>query len=127
MMASGRAVTTIEGLATQDGDLHPMERAFIDCDAFQCGFDSARAVPGVLDILTYQNANVVKPLNTFSEGGQAASSIVPLSSPKIWRDGQIVALVVAETFEAASEAAQKIDIQYDVETPSATFGSKERR
>jgi xanthine dehydrogenase YagT iron-sulfur-binding subunit len=37
-MASGRAVTTIEGLATQDGALHPMQRAFIDCDAFQCGY-----------------------------------------------------------------------------------------
>ncbi|MEV4754747.1 (2Fe-2S)-binding protein [Micromonospora sp. NPDC049559] len=32
-----RRVTTIEGLA--DGDrLHPMQQAFIDCDAFQCGF-----------------------------------------------------------------------------------------
>ena len=73
--------------------------------------DASRAAPGVLDILTYQNANEIKPLKTFSQGGQAGSSIVPLSSPKIWHDGQIVALVVAETFEAATEAAQKIAIQ----------------
>ena len=33
----GREVTTIEGLAT-DGELHPMQRAFIEHDAFQCGF-----------------------------------------------------------------------------------------
>ncbi|MBF9134475.1 (2Fe-2S)-binding protein [Plantactinospora sp. S1510] len=34
---AGRRVTTVEGLA--DGDrLHPMQQAFIDCDAFQCGF-----------------------------------------------------------------------------------------
>lgn len=34
---SGRRVTTIEGLA--DGDaLHPVQRAFIEHDAFQCGF-----------------------------------------------------------------------------------------
>ncbi|MBO0870626.1 MAG: (2Fe-2S)-binding protein, partial [Micromonosporaceae bacterium] len=34
---SGRQVTTIEGLA--DGDnLHPMQQAFIDHDAFQCGY-----------------------------------------------------------------------------------------
>src|SRR5687768_15609414 len=32
----GRTVTTIEGLA-RDGELHPMQRAFIDHDAFQCG------------------------------------------------------------------------------------------
>jgi xanthine dehydrogenase YagT iron-sulfur-binding subunit len=34
----GRPVTTIEGLATPDGALHPMQQAFIDNDAFQCGY-----------------------------------------------------------------------------------------
>ena len=33
----GRAVTTIEGLAGAGG-LHPMQQAFIDHDAFQCGY-----------------------------------------------------------------------------------------
>jgi xanthine dehydrogenase YagT iron-sulfur-binding subunit len=36
--ADGRAVTTIEGLAGADGQLHPMQQAFIDNDAFQCGY-----------------------------------------------------------------------------------------
>lgn len=31
-------VTTIEGLAGPDGGLHPMQQAFIDQDAFQCGY-----------------------------------------------------------------------------------------
>jgi xanthine dehydrogenase YagT iron-sulfur-binding subunit len=31
-------VTTIEGLAQPDGTLHPMQQAFIDQDAFQCGY-----------------------------------------------------------------------------------------
>jgi xanthine dehydrogenase YagT iron-sulfur-binding subunit len=34
----GRAITTIEGLAAADGTLHPMQQAFIDHDAFQCGY-----------------------------------------------------------------------------------------
>jgi xanthine dehydrogenase YagT iron-sulfur-binding subunit len=34
----GQAVTTIEGLAKPDGKLHPMQQAFIDHDAFQCGY-----------------------------------------------------------------------------------------
>jgi xanthine dehydrogenase YagT iron-sulfur-binding subunit len=34
----GRAVTTIEGLAKPNGELHPMQQAFIDQDAFQCGY-----------------------------------------------------------------------------------------
>ena len=33
-----RSVTTIEGLAQANGDLHPMQQAFIDHDAFQCGY-----------------------------------------------------------------------------------------
>ena len=35
--ASGGALTTIEGLAG-DVELHPMQQAFIDHDAFQCGY-----------------------------------------------------------------------------------------
>ncbi len=36
--ADGRVVTTIEGLAGSDGALHPMQQAFVDHDAFQCGY-----------------------------------------------------------------------------------------
>ena len=36
--AEGREVTTIEGLAGADGALHPMQQAFLDHDAFQCGY-----------------------------------------------------------------------------------------
>ncbi len=38
--AAGRNVTTIAGLATE-GTLHPMQRAFLDAQAFQCGFCTA--------------------------------------------------------------------------------------
>ena len=34
----GCAVTTIEGIAAADGTLHPMQQAFIDHDALQCGY-----------------------------------------------------------------------------------------
>ena len=37
LVAEDQEITTIEGLA-QDGKLHPMQRAFIDQDAFQCGY-----------------------------------------------------------------------------------------
>jgi xanthine dehydrogenase YagT iron-sulfur-binding subunit len=37
VMQDGAEVTTIEGLA-QDGALHPLQQAFIDHDAFQCGY-----------------------------------------------------------------------------------------
>ncbi|MHB8661644.1 MAG: (2Fe-2S)-binding protein [Acidimicrobiales bacterium] len=37
VQARGHAVTTVEGLATEDG-LHPVQEAFWDSHAFQCGF-----------------------------------------------------------------------------------------
>ncbi len=38
LSAQGKAVTTIEGLAKPNGDLHPVQQAFVDHDAFQCGY-----------------------------------------------------------------------------------------
>src|ERR1700704_7139736 len=38
--AANREVTTIEGLSN-NGDLHPMQQAFLDAQGFQCGFCSA--------------------------------------------------------------------------------------
>jgi xanthine dehydrogenase YagT iron-sulfur-binding subunit len=37
VVCEGREVTTIEGLAA-DGELHPMQEAFVAADAFQCGY-----------------------------------------------------------------------------------------
>jgi xanthine dehydrogenase YagT iron-sulfur-binding subunit len=33
----GRQITTVEGIATEDG-LHPLQQAFIEHDGFQCGY-----------------------------------------------------------------------------------------
>lgn len=40
----GRRVTTIEGLADSSGRLHPLQQAFLDHFAFQCGF----CTPGMI-------------------------------------------------------------------------------
>ncbi|GHA87378.1 molybdopterin-dependent oxidoreductase [Streptomyces termitum] len=39
--AEGRAVTTVEGLASPDGELHPVQRRFLDAQGYQCGFCTA--------------------------------------------------------------------------------------
>ncbi len=84
----------------------------------------ARAVDGVIEIFTHKNmADAIKQVKFKSMGGPASTSVVPLSSPKIWYAGQIVAMVVADRFEAAQEAAHRLKISYAEEKPSATFGS----
>jgi xanthine dehydrogenase YagR molybdenum-binding subunit len=84
----------------------------------------ARKVNGLIDILTHENmTDAIRQVPFMAAGGPAATSIVPLSSPQIWHDGQIVAMVLADRFEAARDAARRLKITYVEEQPSATFGS----
>jgi aerobic-type carbon monoxide dehydrogenase small subunit (CoxS/CutS family) len=46
-----RTVVTIEGLAT-DGRLHPVQQAFVDAQAFQCGFCTPGMVIGAVALLS---------------------------------------------------------------------------
>jgi aerobic-type carbon monoxide dehydrogenase small subunit (CoxS/CutS family) len=49
----GAAVTTVEALA-RDGELHPVQQAFLDCDAVQCGFCTPGQVMSTLGLLAHQ-------------------------------------------------------------------------
>ncbi|ETR77144.1 xanthine dehydrogenase [Afipia sp. P52-10] len=84
--------------------------------------DRARAVPGVLDILTHENTGDLKSIKYEAGGGGPTTSIQDLG-PDIRHDGQIIAMVVADSFEAAREGAYCIETAYESETPSATFGA----
>ena len=82
----------------------------------------AQAVPGVLDILTQDNTQELKEVK-YSPGGGGCSTSIQGLGPQIDHAGQIIAVVVADTFEAAREAAMKVKVTYTAEAPSATFGS----
>jgi xanthine dehydrogenase YagR molybdenum-binding subunit len=87
-------------------------------DSFE--LDQAQTVAGVIDILTYEN---VGKLAKEAPGPDGKPSTTTLENAKIWHAGQIVAIVVADTYEAAREAAHKVQVTYVTETPSATFES----
>jgi aerobic carbon-monoxide dehydrogenase small subunit len=52
--AQGSTVTTIEGLASADGKLHPMQEAFRDCHGLQCGFCTPGMVMSAVDLVQRQ-------------------------------------------------------------------------
>ncbi len=72
--------------------------------------NEAAAQPGVLDIITYQNCpRLHQPAEPIASQGQ---SLVPLQSADIAYYGEHVGIVVAESFEAATAAADLVSITY---------------
>jgi len=53
--ADGCSITTIEGLAAEDGTLHPMQAAFRDCHGLQCGFCTPGMVMSAIDLVTHHD------------------------------------------------------------------------
>jgi xanthine dehydrogenase YagR molybdenum-binding subunit len=90
-------------------------------DAFD--LSAAKGIRGVVDIVTHENAEKLKEAKLFSNGGYTSSTIQPLKSADIAQEGQIVAVVLAETFEAARQAAYAVKVNYTAAIPTTTFDS----
>ena len=56
VMKDGAEVTTIEGLASDDA-LHPLQQAFIDHDAFQCGYCTPGQICSAAGLIAERKAN----------------------------------------------------------------------
>jgi xanthine dehydrogenase YagR molybdenum-binding subunit len=83
---------------------------------------AARAIPGVLEILTWRDVGArVAPGRMMLLDGYMGSTIAPLRSEQILHAGQIVAVVVAESFESAREAAHVLEVRYESASAAATF------
>ena len=79
--------------------------------------DAARAVPGVLDILSHAHRPKTRKLDLFYKDmvAPAGSPFKPFFSSAVLYSGQPVALVLAETFEAARYAASLVQVEYEVQ------------
>lgn len=67
VQADGEEVTTIEGLATE-GALHPLQQAFWEHHALQCGFCTPGMVMSALDLLTRNPAPAEDEIRDWLEG-----------------------------------------------------------
>jgi xanthine dehydrogenase YagT iron-sulfur-binding subunit len=74
VMAQGSEITTIEGLAAPDGELHPLQAAFVEHDALQCGY----CTPG-------QICSAVAMLGEAAAGwpSAASASVIPQPGPVV--------------------------------------------
>jgi xanthine dehydrogenase YagT iron-sulfur-binding subunit len=73
----GREVTTIEGLAGADGDPHPMQRAFVEHDAFQCGFCTSGQIMSAVALLDEGNAATDAEIAEFMSGNICRCAAYP--------------------------------------------------
>ena len=93
VMKDGASITTVEGLA-KDGKLHPVQQAFIDHDAFQCGY----CTPG----------QICSAVGLLGEGkAKSADEIRELMSGNICRCGaypNIVAAIQQAMNQAAGQS-----------------------
>ena len=72
----GREVTTIEGVA-QDGDLHPVQKAFIRHDGFQCGYCTPGQIMSAVALLEEGRAGSDEEIREFMSGNLCRCGAYP--------------------------------------------------
>ena len=78
LAASVRApVTTIEGLCGLGGGLHPMQQAFIDCDAFQCGYCTPGQIMSAVACLAWGHAGSDPEIREYMSGNLCRCAAYP--------------------------------------------------
>ncbi len=68
LQADGREVTTIEGLSPADGSLHPMQQAFVDHDALQCGYCTPGQIMAAVACVREGNATSPEQIREYMSG-----------------------------------------------------------
>lgn len=70
-------VTTIEGLADRDGSLHPMQQAFLDQDAFQCGYCTPGQILSAVGCIQEGHANSDNEIREYMSGNLCRCAAYP--------------------------------------------------
>ena len=68
VQADGCEVLTIEGLCPADGELHPMQQAFIDHDALQCGYCTPGQIMAAVACVREGHASSVEQIREYMSG-----------------------------------------------------------
>jgi len=74
---------------------------------------AAERIKGVMAVLTYRNMDRLRKVEFAFAGGQAIQSYMPMQAPQVLYRGECIAMIVAETPEAAQEAASLVRVTYE--------------
>jgi xanthine dehydrogenase YagT iron-sulfur-binding subunit len=75
--AQGRQVSTVEGLARADGPLHPMQQAFVDNDAFQCGYCTPGQIMSAIGCVKEGHASDEDTIREYMSGNLCRCAAYP--------------------------------------------------
>jgi xanthine dehydrogenase YagT iron-sulfur-binding subunit len=75
--AQGKRIDTIEGLAGGDGALHPMQQAFIEQDAFQCGYCTPGQIMSAVACVKEGRANTDSEIQEYMSGNLCRCAAYP--------------------------------------------------
>jgi xanthine dehydrogenase YagT iron-sulfur-binding subunit len=75
--AQGKRVQTIEGLAEAAGKLHPMQQAFIDQDAFQCGYCTPGQIMSAVACVAEGHAKTDEDIREYMSGNLCRCGAYP--------------------------------------------------
>ena len=74
---AGRDITTVEGLAGPDDRLHPIQQAFIDRDAFQCGYCTPGQIMSAIACVKEGHARSRTEIQEFMSGNLCRCGAYP--------------------------------------------------
>ncbi|ESZ24854.1 oxidoreductase [Mesorhizobium sp. L2C084A000] len=77
VMNQGREITTVEGLASADGDLHPVQQAFVDHDAFQCGYCTPGQIMSAIGCINEGHAGSEDDIREYMSGNLCRCAAYP--------------------------------------------------
>ena len=66
--AEGKAITTIEGIAGEDGSLHAVQQAFLDHDALQCGYCTPAQIMSAIACISEGHAGSREEIREYMSG-----------------------------------------------------------
>jgi xanthine dehydrogenase YagT iron-sulfur-binding subunit len=77
LMSDGREITTIEGLSAAGGALHPMQQAFIEHDALQCGYCTPGQIMAAIACVREGHAGSAAEIREYLSGNLCRCAAYP--------------------------------------------------